>query len=155
VENKLQLIKFRYLKSTFIIFFLLLTIRALAPDFKVVFIFVSEHVDQHNILEPVNLYESLIKAIIQVESSGDTMAYNLISEATGAFQIRPIRLRDYNQRTGNTYQLEDCYNFQISKKIFLYYAHRISFEDYESIARKWNGSGESTLVYWEKVKSYM
>ena len=140
------MIKFRYLKSVLIIFFLLLTIRATAPGLKVTFIFVSE---------PIDLYGRLIKAVIQVESSGNTLAYNLIEEAIGAFQIRPIRLLDYNQRTGNNYKIEDCYNFEISKEIFLYYAKRIGFPEYETIARNWNGSGKTTLDYWEKVKSYL
>jgi hypothetical protein len=76
-------------------------------------------------------------------------------EAIGAFQIRPIRLLDYNQRTGKNYKIEDCYNFEISKEIFLYYAGKIGSREYETIARKWNGSGVTTLDYWEKVKSYM
>lgn len=47
----------------------------------------------------------------------------------------------------------DCYNFQISKEIFLYYARQTGYPDYETIARNWNGSGNTTLDYWEKVKS--
>ena len=153
--NRKQIKKYRHLKSALIIFFLFLTFRALAPDIQVAFVFVSEPVDHLNISEPEGLYDRLIKAVIQVESLGDSMAYNLTEEATGAFQIRPIRLRDYNRRTGSNYQLEDCYNFKISKEIFLYYAERIGIEDYESIARKWNGSGKATLEYWDKVKSFL
>ena len=78
-----------------------------------------------------------------------------LEQATGAFQIRPIRLLDYNQRTGDSYKIEDCYNYDISKKIFLYYAMQIGFPKYETIARSWNGSGSTTLEYWEKVKSYL
>jgi hypothetical protein len=90
-----------------------------------------------------------------VESMGDTLAVNLSEKAYGAFQIRPIRLQDYNQRTGKKYTTKDCFNFEISKEIFLYYAENISFPDYQSIARKWNGSGKMTLVYWRKVKKYL
>ncbi len=147
MENRKQMTKYRHLKSVLIIFFLSLTFRALAPDMQFAFVFV--------VSEPEDRYDRLIKAVIQVESLGDTLAYNMTEEATGAFQIRPIRLRDYNQRTGNNYQIEDCYNFMVSKEIFLYYAQRIGFEDYESIARKWNGSGKSTLEYWNKVKSFL
>jgi len=144
VKSKIQLIKFRYLKSVFIVFFSLLAFRATAPDLKVAFICSSE---------PVDAYDRLIKAVVQVESSGDTLAYNLTEEATGAFQIRPIRILDYYQRTGNNYKIEDCYNFEISKEIFLYYARQIGYPDYETIAKNWNGSGKTTLDYWEKVKS--
>jgi hypothetical protein len=138
--------KILYLKSIFLIFFLLLSASVSAPDCKTAFILVSE---------PVNPYNRLIKAIVQVESLGDTLACNVIEEAIGAFQIRPIRLKDYNQRTGSNYKSEDCYNFKISKEIFLYYAKRESFPDYELIARKWNGSGKTTLDYWKKVKSFL
>jgi len=124
----------------------LLTTRAPAPGLKAAFIFVSE---------PIDLYERLIKAIVQVESLGDPLAYNLSEEATGAFQIRPIRLRDYNQRTGNNYKIEDCYNYEFSKEIFLYYAILTDFPDYETIARNWNGSGKATLDYWRKVKYHL
>ncbi len=103
--------------------------------------------------EPVDAYDRLIKAIVQVESAGDTLAYNLSEEAVGAFQIRPIRLLDYYQRTGIIYKLKDCHNFKISKEIFLYYARLTGYPDYEMIARNWNGSGNATLDYWKKVKS--
>jgi hypothetical protein len=146
VEKKTASIKFRYLKSLLFIFFLLLPVRAPAPGLNVAFVYVSE---------PVDLYSRLIKAVVQVESLGDTMACNLTEEAVGAFQIRPIRLRDYNQRTGNNYKIEDCYNFEISKTIFLFYAKRIGFQDYELIARNWNGSGKNTLDYWKRVKTFL
>jgi len=114
-----------------------------APDTKVTYILVSE---------PIDAYDRLIRAVVQVESAGDHLAYNIVEEAAGAFQIRPIRLLDYYQRTGNNYTLEDCYNYEISKEIFLYYARETGYPDYETIARNWNGSGEATLDYWEKVR---
>ena len=120
--------------------------RAAAPDIQVAYIKVSE---------PIDVYARLIKAVIMVESFGDTMAYNMTEEAIGAFQIRPIRLLDYNQRTGKNYKTADCYSYKISKEIFLYYAKRIGFPHYELIARNWNGSGESTLEYWEKVRLHL
>lgn len=140
------MIKSGLLKSLLIIFFSVCSYRASAPDLRLTYILVSDKID---------VYDRLIKAVVLVESFGDTMACNILEQATGAFQIRPIRLLDYNQRTGNKYKIEDCYNYDISKKIFLYYAMRIGFPKYETIARKWNGSGENTIEYWEKVKSYL
>lgn len=122
----------------------LLFIPVFAPDMKVAYICS---------VEPVDAYDRLVKAIVQVESAGDTLAYNLSEEAVGAFQIRPIRLLDYYQRTGINYKLKDCHNFKISKEIFLYYARLTGYPDYEMIARNWNGSGNATLDYWKKVKS--
>jgi hypothetical protein len=147
IELKIHtMIKLRFLKCILILLLSLLPLRATAPNIKVAYIKVSE---------PIDVYDRLIKAVIMVESFGDTMAYNLTEEAIGAFQIRPIRLLDYNQRTGSNYKAEDCYNFKISKEIFLYYAKRIGFPKYELIARNWNGSGGTTLDYWEKVKSHL
>jgi hypothetical protein len=143
VGNKIEIIKYRLLKTGFTVIFLLLAMRATAPEAKVAFIIVSR---------PVNSFDRLIKAIVNVESSGDDFAFNLPEQAVGAFQIRPIRILDYNQRTGNDYKIESCFNYDVSKEIFLYYAKKIGYPDYETIARNWNGSGKTTLDYWEKVK---
>jgi hypothetical protein len=129
-----------------LIFFTLITLRVSAPEAKVLSIFVSA---------PVNPYERLINAIISVESKGDTRAYNPVEMATGAMQIRPIRIRDYNRRTGSNYTSKDCFSLSVSKEIFLYYAMKIKYPNYEVIAREWNGSGRSTLDYWKKVKINM
>jgi hypothetical protein len=144
VENKIEKIKYRSLKAGLTILFLLLAMRAAAPEAKVAFILVSS---------PVNSFDRLIKAIVHVESTGDDFAFNLREQAVGAFQIRPIRILDYNRRTGKDYKIENCFNYNVSKEIFLYYAKRIGYPDYETIARKWNGSGKNTLDYWEKVKN--
>jgi hypothetical protein len=141
-----MMIRKSYRKGLFISFFLLLSLSAAAPDFRVTFIIVTK---------PVNPFEKLMDAIIKVESSGDTLAINCDEEAIGAFQIRPIRLLDYNQRTGKKYKEADLYNIEISKEIFLYYARKMGYHNFESIAKSWNGSGKSTAAYWQKVKSYL
>ena len=134
------------MKSILFIFFLLISIRVTAPDLNVVFIIMPE---------PVNAYDRLIKAVIQVESAGITRAYNHAEQATGPLQIRPIRLLDYNRRTRNNRTLEECYDMEVSKEIFLYYAKITGYPHYELIARNWNGSGKMTLEYWRKVKAYL
>ena len=138
--------KAKSMKSILAVLFLFLTTRVLAPSITIGCIMVSE---------PVNPYDNLIRAVVQVESLGDTLAFNVKEEAIGAFQIRPIRILDYNQRTGSNYKLQNCVNYEISKRIFLYYAHRTGLHDYEKIARNWNGSGKTTLDYWEKIKKYL
>jgi hypothetical protein len=122
----------------------LLDLRLSAPDVKVIYI---------PFTKPLDAYERLVNAVVMVESAGDTLAYNQLEEAVGAFQIRQIRLLDYYQRTGINYTIEECYNFNISKEIFLYYARQTGYQDYETIARNWNGSGNATLDYWEKIKA--
>jgi hypothetical protein len=136
----------RFMKSSLLIFFLLITIKVAAPDLNVIYIVKAE---------PVDVYDKLIKAVIQVECAGNGRAFNYIEQATGPLQIRPIRLLDYNRRTGKNYKLEDCYNLQVSKEIFLYYATRRGYPHFEKIARSWNGSGKKTLDYWKKVKVYL
>jgi hypothetical protein len=142
----LHIVRYYYPRALILSAFLLVSVRAAAPDIKVTYIKVPE------LLNP---FDRLIYAVVQVESNGDTMAFNLCEEAIGAFQIRPVRLLDYNQRTGTNFKAEDCYNFKISKEIFLFYARITGHYDFESIARNWNGRGKKTLDYWEKVKTYL
>lgn len=104
---------------------------------------------------PVNPYKQLINAIGKVETNYDTLAYNPVEHAAGFFQIRPIRLEDYNKRTGSSYRMQDLFNYKISEKIFLYYAARTDPHDLEKIARSWNGSGAKTIEYWKKVREHL
>ena len=98
----------------------------------------------------INYYNPLIRAINLVEVGDGSDLYNEDEQAVGYFQIRPIRLADYNSRTGKMYQMSDLYNYDISKEIFLYYTNGRS---YEKVAKSWNGSGPKTISYWKKVKS--
>jgi hypothetical protein len=104
---------------------------------------------------PVEPYKRLIHAVGIVETKCDTLAYNPIEQAVGYFQIRPIRLKDYNKRTGNKYKMRDLFNYKISEKIFLYYAEQIGPYNFEKIAKNWNGSGPRTIHYWKKIKKYI
>lgn len=104
---------------------------------------------------PVNPFKNLIHAIGMVETQHDTLAYNPLEEAVGYFQIRPIRLIDYNIRTGNKYSRKDLFNYYISEKIFLYYASEIGPYNPERVAKAWNGSGAGTNIYWQQVKKFL
>ena len=106
-------------------------------------------------LSPIQPYMKLVFAIGMVETKGDTLAYNPLEEAVGYFQIRPVRLIDYNIRTGSTYTMNDLYNFKTSERIFLYFADQVGPYNFEQIARKWNGSGQLTNFYWERIKKYL
>lgn len=103
-------------------------------------------------------YSPLIDAMYMHESKRNTFAFNPKEDAHGGLQIRPCRLEHYNKLTNSTYTLEDCYNFEISKKIFLYFCNHdgsgklIPWKTWEQAAKDWNGSGAMTLTYWEKVK---
>jgi hypothetical protein len=100
-------------------------------------------------------YSRLMNAIGFVETMNDNQAYNPREEAVGIFQIRPIRLEDYNRRTGSRYKMNDLFRYEISKKIFIYYAELIGPYNQEQIARNWNGSGHMTNYYWKRIREYI
>ena len=133
-------------KIVTITFLLLLAIKAFAPGSKSLMIIHTPAV------EP---FKQLIYAIGMVETKFDTLAYNPVEEAAGYFQIRPIRIDDYNKRTGSNYTTQDMFNYKTSEKIFLYYASQIGPYNFEQIARKWNGSGPRTAYYWNMVKKHL
>lgn len=139
---------YNYLKRIKIIGFILLSfsLQVSAPTWK-----------SFTIVEfpPVEPYKQLVLAIGMVETKGDTLAYNPIEDATGYFQIRPIRLIDYNKRTGSNYSRKDLFNYETSEKIFLYFADQIGPYNLELVAKKWNGSGQLTINYWHRIKQYL
>jgi len=104
---------------------------------------------------PVEPYRKLLYAVGLVETMNDTMAYNPFEQAAGIFQIRPIRLKEYNIQTGMKYRMEDLFKYEISEKIFLYFADQVGPYNLEQIARSWNGSGKMTAFYWSRIKQYI
>jgi hypothetical protein len=138
----IKILKIAYLT----LLFLSLSLKASAPVTKQLTIISTE---------PVEPYKNLIRAIGWVETMHDTLSYNPVEQAVGYFQIRPIRLQDYNRRTGSRYRLKDMYDYKISEKIFLYYADQIGPYNFEKIAKNWNGSGPRTYYYWKRVKKYL
>jgi hypothetical protein len=105
--------------------------------------------------QPDNPFYVLIDAIGRVENSGDSLAWNPDEQAAGFFQIRPVRLNDYNRRTRSNYTINDMFDYYKSEKVFLYYAARIGHHNFEKIAKNWNGSGPKTLHYWNRVKKHL
>lgn len=129
-----------------IVILLTVSFNVFAPSNNAVVIFTSQ---------PFEPFRNLISAIGMVETKYDTLAYNPVEEAVGFFQIRPIRVQDYNERTGNSYKPADMFDYETSEKVFLYYASEIGPYKFEKIARSWNGSGKMTIQYWKKVKMYL
>jgi len=130
----------------FLSLFIVLSGKAVAPDYK------SFLIPE---ISPIEPYKGLIHAIGTVESKGDTLAYNKTENAVGFFQIRQVRLNDFNKRTGNNYMLKEMYNYDLAEKVFLFYAYEIGPYNFEKIARKWNGSGPMTISYWRRVKKLL
>jgi hypothetical protein len=133
-------------KIIFITILLTFALKGFAPASNSMVIFTSQ---------TYKPFRKLISAIGMVETKFDTLAYNPEEEAVGYFQIRPIRVRDYNERTGNTYKPSDMYNYYTSEKVFLYYASQTGPYNFEKIAKNWNGSGKKTIQYWKKVQKYL
>ncbi len=111
----------------------LFALRVFAPGYKSLVVYNAA---------PVEPFRNLIHAIGMVETKHDTLAFNPLEDAVGYFQIRPIRLQDYNFRTGSHYKMKDLFNYRISEKIFLFYASEMGPYHFEEIAKKWNGSGK-------------
>jgi hypothetical protein len=109
---------------------------------------------------PIKPYEAITNAVAMVESNMDDNAYNRIEKATGRYQVRPIRLKDYNKRTGSHLKLKEMYNPLKAEKVFLYYAMQIGYQDPEKIIRCWNGGErgmkkKSTKEYYKKVRKVL
>lgn len=137
----------KIIKIIFIVFSLLTSTSRLSAPMKESFVIYYP--------ERVEPYKRLIYAIGKVETNFDTLKYNPIEQAAGYFQIRPIRLEDYNNRTGSNYKMADLFDYEISEKIFLYYASQIGPYDLEKIAKNWNGSGHRTYHYWERIRLFL
>ena len=101
--------------------------------------------------EVINPYEAIIKAITDVESSGNSLAYNPKENAVGAFQIRQIRIDEYNRLTGDNFALVEMYDYSKAIKVFMYYTSQFEPWQHREIARDWNKS--VTNKYWNKVRA--
>jgi hypothetical protein len=133
----------KFLIAVFLLFF---TLPSIAPD--------SNYLILNNPL-PVTPFDRLIHAVGMVETMGNVMAYNEFENAVGIFQIRQVRVDEYNRQTGNNYMLTDMFDYENSKKVFLHFASKIGPYNFERIAKAWNGSGPMTDFYWDRIKSYL
>ena len=107
------------------------------------------------------IQDSLIDAIIHVESRGDSMAYNAGEDAVGVLQIRPIMMREVNRLLKeNKYTLADRWSKSKSIEMFNVIKDHTTNPTNERLARNWNGGWngykkKSTLKYWNKVKTQL
>jgi hypothetical protein len=128
---------------TFVLCLLSLTLTA--PPFEVI------NIPRGEVINP---YERIIKAVVQVESSGNVYAFNKHEGAYGAFQVRKCRLDDYNLKTGSKYVLTDMFDYVISEKIFLYYVTQYDYRDIKGICQSWNGKSLHNH-YYQKIKAVL
>jgi hypothetical protein len=137
---------FQFRRYILVGLFFLSAIRVFAPDSNTITV----------IKEPAfQPYSKLLYATAMVETMGNSLAYNEFENAVGIYQIRQVRIDDYNRRTGSNHSLTEMFDPLLSKKIFLYYASRYEPHELEKIAKAWNGSGPMTELYWKRIREYL
>lgn len=104
-------------------------------------------------------WEPVIKAIVQVESEGNTRAVK--GNSCGAMQITPVLVAECNnilkkRKSKKRYTLRDRFSLEKSKEMFLLMqSHFNPLNDIEKAIRSWNGgnkySVKRTQRYFEKV----
>jgi hypothetical protein len=109
-----------------------------------------------------NTRDSLVDALIMVESSGNDNAYCKSEDAVGCLQIRRTMVRDVNRilkRRGSNqrFKFKDRWNREKSIEMFTIYCEHYNLQSPEVISRCWNGGPKghkkkSTQKYWVKVR---
>lgn len=106
--------------------------------------------------------ELLIKSLIEQESDGNDKAFNKKENAIGCLQIRPGYFKDAQEADPSLRDLkhEDCYDREVSIRVFKAYMGRYKPKNDEEAARKHNGGPkghvkDSTLPYWRSVQEIM
>lgn len=102
--------------------------------------------------EAINPYIRIMNAVTTVESTNGKYLLNAKENAVGWFGIRPIRLNDYNKKTGKHITLDECYSFETGRMIFLYYASQYDYRDIKGICVSWNGVSKENK-YYAKIRA--
>lgn len=104
----------------------------------------------------INPFEAVWNATCFIESSNNPFAVgdtNLVNHSYGIVQIRNEKLIDFYKATGIKYDTLDMFDVNKSREVYMYHASRFNPWDIELVAKSWNGSGEMTIEYWNKVKA--
>jgi hypothetical protein len=147
-------------KMLLMLSFALISLISYAPNNNILII--SREMFTSPVIRTIGNYELLIKAIRVWETRGipeplKNSAYNKLEKATGGLQIRPCRLKHYNTLTKKNYTLQDMYDFNKAKEVFMYFTchdgrgRKIPYKSWEKAAKDWNGGGPKTLDYWKGV----
>jgi hypothetical protein len=107
--------------------------------------------------------DSLVYAMIQVESRDNDSAYCAVEDAVGCLQIRPIMVEEVNRickilGIKKAYSLEDRWSRSESVQMLKIFVRFYGLKEFEEIARCWNGGPHgmdyaSTEGYWNKVQN--
>lgn len=104
--------------------------------------------------EKIMPYESIIRAVTLIESGNGKYLLNEKEMAVGWFGIRSIRLDDYNLKAKDNITHQECYQYKVGRKIFLWYASQIDYRDIKAICINWNGKSIYNK-YYTKVKAIL
>jgi hypothetical protein len=109
-------------------------------------------------------WTKIMNAIIQVESKGNSKAYNANGDCAGILQITPILVKQCNiwlknQKSQKRYTLQDRYDVEKSKEMFIMIQeHYNPSHSVEKAIRLWNGGPSYTIKgtngYYKKVMKY-
>ena len=109
--------------------------------------------------------DTILLAIMFVESSYNDSAYVASEDAVGCLQIRKCMVDDVNrilrrQKSDLRFSYDDRWLRDKSIKIFDIYCKHYGLTTAEQIARCWNGGprgmqNEMTAGYWKKVKNQL
>jgi hypothetical protein len=144
-----------------VLFLIMNTLVAFCPNIKTFYVATSSPIKYVPQAELITDYNLLIKAIFHYEAGFNALAYNPKENAVGGLQIRQCRIDHFNKLTNKNYTLQDMYDFEKSKEVFLYFAthnnrgNLIKGKSYEQVAKNWNGSGPMTEKYWQSIQNYL
>jgi hypothetical protein len=137
------------MKMTILILLITLTLRAYAPEQRVLYVAGPEKIQP---------YESIWRAVCRAESNNDPFAIgdkHLKQWSYGIAQIREERLSHYNKQSGHSYSQSDLFNPAISKEIFMFYMAQFGPYRTDDGIRAWNGSGKATYDYLKNIKKLL
>ncbi len=136
------------MKKYLVIFLMLIAIKLSAPPAGCLSILAGES---------VNPYDNVWKAISVIESGNNRFAVNFEDPNGGSYgivQIGQLKLNEYNTANGTDYKLADCFDVEVSRKIFMWHFMKYG-TDIETASKAWNGSGPMTNIYWDKVRKQL
>lgn len=103
--------------------------------------------------------DTLVQAIMFIESSNNDSAYNKSEDAVGCLQIRKTMVNDVNRiLKHNVYTYNDRWSRIKSIEMLRIYCKHYKLTTPEQIARCWNGGPRGidkpqTATYWSKVET--
>ena len=122
---------------------------------------IESNVAEQESAKETNDWETLISAIMKVESSYDKNAYNKDGKCAGILQITPVLVAETNRisaayKMGKKYTLDDRFNIEKSVEMFNIIQDFYNKDhDIERAIRLWNGGPgygmKSTQRYYENV----